>query len=298
MTSRLTCEYLQNESRYRQTKEDFSTTFPEKLVNMAAHKRPCVCVVGKVYGVTQLHDVVYVVCQVFSTISRFNAATRQRLTDIRIKTMKLSWDIAACERTRMVYVADDEKYVWRVSADGTDIKRWLPKSLSDRYKPWSLSVTSTRLLVTSHYTLQLIQFDADGDELRRVQLQRPLKPQHAVESPAGTFIVGLYNIQLKKGLVGEVNTGGEVLRQFSGSRLISLYEVPHVAVDSHGNILVADVENRQILLLDDHLSLRRVIIDEHQLNYKQPWRLCYREDKGQLLVALDDDVAVFDVLCR
>ena len=162
-------------------------------------------------------------------------------------------------------------------------------------------LTSTRLLVTSLHTHQLRQFDADGDELRRVQLPDHMEPRHAVESPTGTFIVGLDNKQLEQGQVVEVNTGGEVLRQFSGSRLTSLSVTPpHVAVDSHGNIFVADADSRRILLLDDHLSLRRVIIDEHQLNYKEPRRLCYREDKGQLLVAFwfSSDVLVFDVLCR
>ena len=89
-----------------------------------------------------------------------------------------------------------------------------------------------------------------------------------------------------------------MLREFSGSRLTPLGVTPHVAVDSHGNIFVADDDNHHILLLDDHLSLRRVIIDEHQLNYKQPRRLCYREDKGQLLVAFYSSggrVAVYDV---
>jgi len=191
------------------------------------------------------------------------------------------------------------KRVWRVSSDGKDIKYWLPKSRDNTFKPYKLSVTSTRLLVTSYSTRQLRQFDADGDELRRVQLPDYMRPQHAVESPTGTFIVSLYNTQLKQGQVVEVNTGGAVLRQFSGPRLTSLGGTPHVAVDSHGNIFVADERNRHILLLDDHLSLRRIIIDEHQLNYERPRRLCYREDKGQLLVALyEGSVAVFDVVCR
>ena len=98
--------------------------------------------------------------------------------------------------------------------------------------------------------------------------------------------------------VVEVNPDGEVLRQFSGSRPSSLGSTPHVAIDSHGNIFVADRHNRRILLLDAHLSLRRVI-DEHQLNDKLPWRLCYREQSGQLSVGLyRGGVAVFDVLCR
>jgi len=161
-------------------------------------------------------------------------------------------------------------------------------------------VTSTRLLVTSWDTRQLIQFYAVGDELRRVQLPDDMVPHHAVESPTGTFIVGLYNKQLKQYQVAEVNTGGEVLRQFSGSRLSPLIDTLHMAVDSHGNILVADDDNSRILLLDAQLSLRRVIIDEHQLNNKKPHRLCYREQSGQLLVGLvgGGGVLVFDVLRR
>ena len=255
------------------------------------------CVVDIVCGVTRLHDVVYVVCGVSSTIiMRFNATTHQQLTGIVVKDLSRPWDIVACERTSQLYVAGNN-CVWRVSSDGTDIKHWLPKSPDDTFKPDTLSVTSTRLLVTLLRTRQLRQFDADGDELRRVQLPYHMEPRHAVESPTGTFIVSLNNTQLKQWQVVEVNTGGVVLRQFSGSRLTSLDVTPHVAVDSHGNIFVADERNHHILLLDNHLSLRRVIIDEHQLSYKRPRSLCYREDKGQLLVAFSNRVAVFDVVC-
>ena len=160
-----------------------------------------------------------------------------------------------------------------------------------------------RLLLSIEETHQLREFDSDGDELRRVQLPHDMEPRHAVESPTGTFIVSRYNKQLYQeqnvfqGDVVEVNTGGEVLRQFSGSRLSSLGDTPHVAIDSHGNIFVADCHNRRILLLDAHLSLRRVIIDDHQLNDKRPSRLCYREQSGQLSVGLGyKGVAVFDVL--
>jgi len=253
------------------------------------------CVVGGVTGVTQLHDVFYIVCVGSSTISRFDARTHQRLTDVVVTGYLI--DIVACERTSQIYVAD-LVCIWRVSSDGEDIHwRWLPKSPSDTFKPFALSVTSTRLLVTSFHTPQLIQFDEVGDELRRVQLPDDMKPWHAVESPTGTFIVSRYNEQLNQGDVSEVNTGGEVLRQFSGSHLSSLRVTPRVAVDSHGNILVADQVNRRILLLDAHLTLLRVIIDKHQLNDKRPECLCYIEQSGQLLVGSYGGVAVFDVLC-
>jgi len=263
------------------------------------------CVVGNVVGVTQLHDVVYIVYIVCDevSISRFNTTTYQRLTDIVVKGLECPTDIVACERTSQLYVADTLECIWRVSSDGEDIKRWLPKSPSDTFEPDKLSVTSTRLLVTI-LTRQLRQFDALGDELRRVQLPRYIDPMHAVESPTGTFIISRLNRPLRpKGQVCEINTVGEVLRLFSSSRLSPLITAPHVAVDSHGNILVLDTFGHRILLLDAHLTLRRVIVGEHQLDDKQPdkrpYRLCYMEQSGQLLVGLvGREVAVFDVLRR
>jgi len=251
---------------------------------------------------TQLHDVVFVVYAEYSTIVRFNANTRQRLTDIDFSTSECPCDIAACEQTSHVYVADFmQQCIWRVSADGAEIRRWLPKSPDDTFGPRTLSVTSTRLLVTSLYR-KLMQFDADGNELRRVHLPDYMMPHHAVESPTGTFVVCQHNRQTENYQINEVNAVGEVLRQFSISHLPSvelpgLTSPPHVAVDSRGNILVEDDVNGLILLLDAHLTLRRVIVDEHQLNYKRPWCLCYTEQSGQLLVGISNrSVAVFDVL--
>ena len=254
-----------------------------------------------VWGVTQLHDIVYMVYSGHSSIMTFNATTHQRLTDINVKDLRLPSDIVACPQTSQLYITDkfyDDECIWRLSADGADIKRWWSKTSSDTFDPRTLSVTSTRLLVTSGHADQLMQLDAVGNELRRVQLPDYMKRRHAVESPTGTFIVS-HNTQLAVCQVSEVNTGGEVLRHFSGSRLASLGRPHrHIAVDSYGNIFVADHSNRHILLLDAQLKLRRVIIDEHQLNYDEPRRLCYVEHTGQLLVALLKRVAVFDVLRR
>jgi len=248
--------------------------------------------VGDGRGVTQLHDVVYVVRGWSCTINRFNATTHQQLTDINLKDLSEPLDIAACELTSQLYVAAFDECVWRVSSDGVDIQRWLKKSPSD-----TLSVTSSRLLVTSLSGRQLIQFNAaGGDELRRVGLPDYMEPRHAVESPTGTFIVGHRNTRLNQWQVSEVSTEGQVLRQFGDS---SLDEPQHIAVDRQGNIFVADWSNRRILLLDAQLALRRVITDARQLNDRKPHRLCYMEQSGQLLVGLNEDrVAVFDVLER
>ena len=250
------------------------------------------------FGVTQLRDVVYVFCVGSSAIRRYNATTHRRLTDIVVTGLRIPTGIAACELTSRLYVADYRECVWLVSSDGVDIQRWLATSPSDTFIPHTLSVTSSRLLVMSVDGRQLRQFDAaGGDELRRVDLPDYMDPDHAVESPTGTFIVS-HDTQLYQGQVSEVSTEGQVLRQFSSSSL----DMPvHIAVDRQGNIFVADWHKRRILLLDDQLALRRVIIDGRQLNNWQPSRLCYTEQSGQLLVGFfyeEDGVAVFDVLRR
>ena len=250
------------------------------------------------FGVSQLRDVVYVVSGLSSAICRHNATTHRRLTDIVATGFSYPTDIVACELTSQLYVSDNYQCVWRVSSDGVDIKCWLPKSPSDMIKPDTLSVTSSRLLVTSLEDRQLIQFDAAGsDELRRVGLPDYMYPRHAVESPTGTFIVGHKNTQLNQDQVSEVSTEGQVLRHFSGS---SLDWPAYIAIDRQRNVFVADSVKRHILLLDVQLALRRVIIGARQLNDRSPQRLCYVEQSGQLLVALrlDSSVAVFDVLRR
>ena len=242
-------------------------------------------------AVTQLRDVVYVVMW-SSAIRRYNATTHRRLADIVVMGFRYPLGIAACELTCQLYVADYH-CVWRVSSDGVDIQRWLPKSPSDMIKPHTLSVTSWRLLVMLKNNRQLRQFDAArGDELERVRLPDYMEPLHAVESPTRTFIVS-YWTDVKKCQVCEVSTTGYVLREFSGP----LGWPQHIAVDGKGNIFVADSHNGHIRLLDAQLALRRVIFfDEYQLNYRWPDRLCYMEQSRQLLVGFfHGSVAVFHV---
>jgi len=131
-----------------------------------------------------------------------------------------------------------------------------------------------------------MQLDSLGNELRRVQLPRDMDPRHAVESPTGTFIVSHSNTSSEpRWQASEVQTDGQVLRQFSGSCLSPLGSTPHVAIDSQANIFLADLGNGCIQLLDAQLKLRRVILDACQLNYDRPRRLCYTERTGQWTAA-------------
>ena len=258
-----------------------------------------VFVADKVVGVTHLHDVVYIICEECSNMIRFNATTHQRLPGISVKDLRLPRDIAACERTSQVYVADSTffgpAYIWRVPSNGAGIERWLLKSQFG--EPRTLSVTSSRLLVMSNSS-QLIQFNAAGAELKRIQLPDYMKqPRHAVESPTGTFIVSHRNFaeQDDHYHVSEVDSEGEPLRQFSCSPYLPPKSAAYIAVDSQGNIFVAGPYH--ILLLDAQLARCRLIIEKLPCFDPSHERVCYAEHSGQLMIAVDCDVQVFDVLC-
>ena len=259
---------------------------------------------------TQLHDVVYIVCSSCcgsASLWRFSTTTRQQLPAVRpTLPLRAVTDIAACELTSQLYLSYikviDHKYdshrVCRVPEDSTDVRDLL--TLSSSKGVFSLSVTSGRILVTS--AERLFQLDSGGHEIRRVPLPKDMVTCHAVESPNETFIVNHCIRQVEfesQWQIIEVNTTGQVLRHFTGSRLLPIGYGEHIGVDSRGNIFVADYNC--ILLLDSQLALRRVIVDEHQLNGLQPKNVSYAIESGQLFVPLDRilrSIAVFDVLHR
>ena len=100
------------------------------------------CVVDDVEGVTQLHDVVFIVRSRYQRILRIDATTHQRLPDINVRGLKYPRDIAACEQTSRVYVADYDR-IWPVPDFSGNL--W-PTSMVVTFTPYTLSVTSTRLL--------------------------------------------------------------------------------------------------------------------------------------------------------
>jgi len=116
--------------------------------------------VADVYGVTQLGDVIYTVCPFNlsdeqSAIWQFSATTHKQLTDIDAMFLGWSRDIASCEQSSQLYVADYVGHVWQVSATNPGRQNPLPRQPTDTFKPWTLSVTSSRLLVTSRETKEL-----------------------------------------------------------------------------------------------------------------------------------------------
>ena len=155
---------------------------------------PIVCCIGVVYGVTQLGDIVYVVCARSSVIKTFTD-TLSPLADIHVKGMKDPRDMVVSHDDRQLYVADWPYGIWRVSVDDHRYVKWLTTDpTTDTFHVNTLSVTSRRLLVTSWDPPRLVEYSTTDKELLRV-VDMPSYVRflyHGVETTRGTFVVGHY----------------------------------------------------------------------------------------------------------
>jgi len=150
-------------------------------------------VVGSVTGVTQLDDIVYVVCYNSSIIKTFTD-TLSPLGDIHVEGMTNPMDIVVSRDDRQLYVADYLRCIWRVSVDQSSYVKWLTtESSADRFTVDKLSVTSRRLLVTSSEDdPQLREYSTTDKHLLRV-VKMPGYVNwlyHGVETTRGTFVIG------------------------------------------------------------------------------------------------------------
>ena len=154
-------------------------------------------VVGReVSGVTCLDNIMYVVCAESSTIRLYDTQTYSEFdVVIDVNGMKRPHDITVCRDSRQLFVADwpcPVCCIWRVSVDDHSYVKWLPtdESTTHRFSTYTLSVTSQRLLVTSHPP-SLRQYNTTDRQLLRV-VELPQFVQllyHAVETTRGTFVI-------------------------------------------------------------------------------------------------------------
>jgi len=185
-----------------------------------------------------------------------NSSTHRPLTDINVKDLREQYDIVACQQTCQMYG------VYLASVWGW----WRHKALAAKVSIWHIQNINTISDINSP-VCDVIRHPSTDTVWRRWQWTETCSTKDYTPWSHQLEHSSLVSTMKQHQLIG-VNIAGEQLRQFSRS-------LGYIAVDCRGNILVADFDNRRILLLDNHLSLRRVIIDQHQLNYKWPLRLCY-----------------------
>lgn len=247
-----------------------------------------------VTGISEFDGRLYVVCHKLNTVKVFSRVSPfEPVKIITVEGMHRPTDIVA-GRNRLHVVDCELCAIWRVT-------HLLSKCQVDRCvatpsSPWSLSVTSGRLLVTSRDGDALFVYADDGDDVKMlslIKLPYIMLASHAVATSRHTYVVCHRNRHSSlRGsadtTVTELDVSGRAIRTLNsrldafGCSLPALNRPYYVAFDSDGHVIVADRSDECIVLLTSDLQMERIITASLG---GPPIRMCLSQDSSFLFVA-------------
>lgn len=281
-----------------------------------------------VHGVTYLDKKIFIIHNESSVIEVYTDkySTFSRLDDIEITGMKDPYDIVGCNETQQLFITDwGLPGIWRVPVrQSTDVVKSPTHQLfvATGYKPWTMSTSSRRLLVTTSavqppYSLYLYDV-LDGQLLRTIETPEYMSPSHVVETKRCTFVVAYVTMEVlvdhsswtevtvtENGRhrpvfsMSELNSDGFVVKETDFKQF---NEPEHLLVDSKRRILIADSGNNQVIVLDDKLKFERILLD-YTLNGREaqqservsskPWRMSFNANNKRLVVGMNHSNVVY-----
>ena len=239
-----------------------------------------------VTAVTSLGDDVFVLrSQCWQEVEVYDAGTFTLQRRLPVPGLEFSFGLAACASNKCLYASDyDNDLIHRVDLSGSNaVTRW-----SVGRAPAGLTVNSDEnVLVVIRDERKLQQFTTHGTLLRTIQLQPDIKGHvQAIQLSSGQFVISHDGDTQHR--VCLVDGNGAVVRSFGGtpgSDLTKMDMPAGLAVDEHGNILVADYFNDRLLVLDPTLTSAREMSVSVNGGPKSPLSLWYDKSRGRLYVS-------------
>jgi len=173
-------------------------------------------------------------------------------------------------------------HVHRVELTGSNaVTMW-----SVGQRPRGLTVNSARnVVVVIEYERELQEFTTHGTLLQTIQLQPDIEsPRQVVELIGGQFVISHVGTLHRLCLL---DVQGAVVQSYGstpGSDLTKMCRPDGLAVDVHGNILVADEGNNRLLVLDRSLTSAHEMSVPVYGGLKGPRSLWYDKSRGRLYV--------------
>jgi hypothetical protein len=245
---------------------------------------------NNVCGVAELSNRLYVACYGSSTIHVFtNSPPFSHLEQFQVECLNDKYYIAICSEGTQLYIVDRiAKSIWRLKSSE---ERKPEKFITTTFMLFSISLRYQKLLATPNDGDFLYLFDeTDGKLSLSVKLPESLLIRHAVQSDHSTFIVCHVNkfvedVRIGNRSVSEVDFSGNVIRSFNyrkhDTRILHFDWPRHMLLHENGDVIVADMMGRHIVLLQSDLQLKRVLLTSLE---GQPLGICMGKNSGLLFV--------------
>ena len=259
----------------------------------------------KVGGVVSVGDEVFVVTEHSRHVEVYDALTNKLRRHIFVPGFGSLFTLAVCPINNCLYTLS----VSGIFGDSVHRIEVADGAVLD----WSVAQHSTGLsvnnannvLVVSQSERKLHEFTTRGTRLREIRLPAELKrPWQAVQLPSGQFLVSNDASCNQVAVLGETGT---ILRTYDAdsSSDCKMNEPRDMAVDEHGDVLVADKGNNRLLMLDQSLTSAREVSVSVDGGLRGPcslWhdksckRLCIGEVEGGRVIVIDN-ISKYSNLC-
>jgi len=234
-------------------------------------------------GMTSLGNDVFVVRCNSQQIQVYDAVTFKLQHCLAVPQLGFySYGLAVCAKNNCLYASDwSNSSVHRVELSGSNaVTKW-----SVAKQPAGLSVNNANnLLVVSNGESKLQEFTTQGTLLQTIQLQLGCGGLwHAICVASGQFMVS-YCGTVRDVCLVDVKGAVILSCRQKGSQLTKTSTPTGLAMDKHGNILVADKHNNRLLVIDPSLTSAHVMSVSVDGGLNNPFSLWYDKSRGRLYI--------------
>ena len=264
-----------------------------------------------IIGLAWLENKIYVVSKtnnVILVLSDDGSDDKSKYENIELKGMKDPCDLAASKPRRSIFICDrDNECIWRIQLPGGEIT-----SCDIKGRPYRISISSSDLMIVC-----VVRDDRDylfinrsSDEIEPESIPLPKEVRkllHAIQLNSGNIIIAHSMVDtLGSFRISELEISeGTFVRNYdprsTGFHQLRNWTPRQLSVDENDNIFIADFDNDRVVLLNSRLRDPQILLNRDQHSIKSPRRLCYVEEKQQLIVSqetadmLTHNVLVYDL---
>ena len=234
-----------------------------------------------VQGIAQFGTELFVCASRSERIAVYNLNSYRETRHVTVPGMKYALGLAACKQNNCLYISDPtSKCIHRVDLSNSSCSKW-----SLNAKPSGVSLTRAFNLLVALLPQSIEEYTTSGSLIRSIKLDVSIdSPQHAIQLSSGQFVV--CHAGRAQHRVCVVNTAGRIVHSYGGPKGSSTGQLDgpyRLAVDSHGNVIVADFYNSRVQVLSPTLTrLGDVTTLGHQLSH--PYALHLDELDGRLYI--------------
>ena len=260
-------------------------------------------------GVTVLYDEVFLLRSRSREIEVYDSDSLKLLRCVKVKNVfvpSIITKMTSCAKNNCLYISDvcvgsrpTSIHRLELKGNGFLMTKWLVDCLI--INGLSMNQNDGNVLATCKVPCELIEYTTHGCIVRKIVLPtEALNPSHGIQINECFIVCNESQGSINRSLL-LIDANGHIIRSYDrkvcGSDTREVDNLSNLAADKRGNIFVADITSKSIVVLNGSLSDEgKVIISTsnfpNMINVGL-WKLCLDEGRSRLYVTDRNQLLVF-----